>query len=186
MDDWDWDEYFLNIAYVVARKSKDRSTQVGAVIVGPQHEIRSTGYNGPCRGEADDDPTIHERPTKYALFEHAERNCLLNCAYCGIPTAGCTMYCTWGPPCADCARAIVQSGVKQLVYHKEFPGSQGWNTSTDIGFSLLSRLGVEVRSWSGVPVINEIRCGGAIHRFTAPPPASPGLVFATWWAACHK
>ncbi len=165
MNDWDYDEYFINIAYVVARKSKDRSTQVGAVIVGPNREVRSTGYNGPCRGETDDDPRIQERPLKYFLFEHSERNSLYNSAFCGVSTAGCTMYCTWGPPCADCARAIVQSGIKQLVYHLEFPGPPGWTESTQTGHSLLTRLGVVVRAWSGVPIINEIRCGGNIHRF---------------------
>jgi dCMP deaminase len=165
MDCWDWDEYFINVAYVVARKSKDRSTQVGAVIVGPNHEVRSTGYNGPCRGEADDDPSIQERPLKYSLMEHGERNCLFNCVICGVSAAGCTMYCTWGPPCADCARAIVQSGIKTVVYHREFPGSHGWSESTQIGYDLLTRLGVTVRSWSGVPVIREIRCNGGIHQF---------------------
>jgi dCMP deaminase len=167
-----WDEYFLNIAYVVARKSKDRSTQVGAVIVGPNREVRSTGYNGPCRGEADDDPTIHDRPLKYSLFEHAERNALLNSAFCGVSTAGCTMYCTWGPPCAECARAVVQSGIKQLVYHLEFPGSQGWSESTKIGYDLLTRLGVKVHAWSGTPLIREIRCGGKVHCFGEPPAIS--------------
>ena len=169
MDDWDFDEYYINIAYVVARKSKDRSTQVGAVIVGPHREIRSAGYNGPCRGEADDDPAIQARPLKYDLFEHAERNCIYNATFCGVSTAGCTMYCTWGPPCSDCARAIVQSGIKELVYHAEFPGSQGWSESTAIGYGLLTRLGVAVRSWSGIPMISEIRCGGTIFRFDQPP-----------------
>jgi len=165
MDDWNWDEYFINTAYVVARKSKDRSTQVGAVIVGPNQEIRSTGYNGPCRGEDDDDPAIHERPLKYSLFEHAERNAVYNSAFCGVSTAGCTMYCIWGPPCEDCARAVAQSGIERLVYHLEFPGSLGWSESIQIGADLLTRVGVSLQAWSGKPIIGEIRSGGRIHRF---------------------
>ena len=165
----DWDEYFINIAYIVALKSKDQSTQVGAVLVGPHREVRSTGYNGPCRGENDADPAIQERPLKYALFEHAERNCLYNSAFCGVSTADCTLYaCTWGPPCADCARAVVQSGIKQLIYHTEFPGSpHGWAESTEIGANLLNRCGVSMHGWSGIPRIAEIRCGGQLHRFEA-------------------
>ena len=161
----DWDEYFINIAYAVALKSKDQSTQVGAVLVGPHREIRSTGYNGPCRGEDDTNPTIQDRPLKLALFEHAERNCIFNGAFCGVSAADCTLYCTWGPPCTDCARAVVQSGIKQLVYHAEFPGSPNWTESMEIGTGLLVRCGVSMREWSGKPVINEIRCAGRLHRF---------------------
>lgn len=186
MSDWDFDEYFINIAYVIARKSKDQSTQVGAVLIGPNKEIRSTGYNGPCRGESDDDISIHQRPLKYSLFEHGERNCLYNSAYCGVPTAGCTMYCTWGPPCADCARGIVQAGIKQLVYHAEFPGSTGWTESTEIGHALLTRLGVTVRSWSGVPLIGEIRCAGKIHRFDKPMSEVKPTLFRGVWQSIWR
>jgi dCMP deaminase len=169
MDYWDTDEFCINLAYTVARKSKDRSTQVGAVIIGPNREIRSTGYNGPCRGENDDDDRIHERPLKYMVGEHAERNALYNSAFCGTSTAGCIMYCTWGPPCADCARGIIQSGLKELVYHAEFPGSpHGWSESCQVGLELLQRCGVLVRSWSGIPLISEILCGGTVHRFVIP------------------
>lgn len=160
-----WDEYFINLAYTTALKSKDQSTQVGAVIVGPNHEVRSTGYNGPCRGERDDDPLIQQRPGKYALFEHGERNAIYNAAFCGVSTAGCTMYCTWGPPCADCARAVVQSGITTLVHHAEFPGPASWADSVAIGHALLTRLGVAVRAWSGRPIVPAILSGGSLHRF---------------------
>lgn len=165
MRQWDFDEYGINEAYVAARKSKDRSTQVGAVIFGPDGEIRSKGYNGLCRGDLDDNDAFHERPLKYLLFEHAERNCLYHCCRMGNSANGCIMYCTWGPPCADCARAIVQSGIREVVCHAEFPGSTGWETSTKVAADLLERLGVKLRFWSGVPIVPEIRCGGVIHRF---------------------
>jgi dCMP deaminase len=165
LKNWDFDEYFINEAYVAARKSKDPSTQVGAVIVGPAHEIRSKGYNGLCRGDDDDNPLYYQRPLKLDLTEHAERNALYNCARVGTPTEGCTLYCTWGPPCANCARAIVQTGIKEVVCHAEFPGSTGWTESLSIGSDLLQRLGVKLRFWSGQPVIREIRCGGLIHQF---------------------
>lgn len=165
MRNWDWDEYFINEAYMAAMKSKDASTQVGSVIVGPAHEIRSKGYNGLCRGEDDDNPLFHIRPLKYALYEHAERNAIYNSARVGIPTDGCTLYCTWGPPCADCARGIIQAGIREVVCHAEFPGSPGWAESTNIAADLLDRLGVRLRFWSGIPIIREIRCSGVIHVF---------------------
>lgn len=109
-----WDEYFLRLAETVALKSKDRSSKIGAVIVGPDHEIRSTGYNGFPRGMDDSDPPRQERPLKYKFFEHAERNAIYNAARFGASIEGCIMYCPW-PPCTDCARAIIQSGIKRLV-----------------------------------------------------------------------
>jgi len=116
---FDWDQYFMNIVYLVASKSKDQSTHVGAVIVGPDREIRSTGYNSFARGINDDLPERQERPEKYFWFEHAERNAIYNAARMGLSTKDCIMY-TNGVPCMDCARAIVQSGIRAVVV------DQGW------------------------------------------------------------
>jgi dCMP deaminase len=80
MKHWNWDEYFINMAYLVATKSRDPSTQVGSVVVGPNHEVRSTGYNGLCRGEDDDNESFYARPLKYAVVEHSERNSIYNMA----------------------------------------------------------------------------------------------------------
>lgn len=160
----DWDCYFISEAYLAAIKSKDPSTQVGAVIVGPDREIRSKGYNGPCRGEDDDNPALYVRPLKYAVCEHAERNAVFNAARIGVSTKGCTIYVTFHP-CADCARAIVQSGIAEVVLHREFPGSDAWAQSQGDAAALLQRCGVAVRWWSGLPVIREVLCAGIVHRF---------------------
>ena len=69
-----WDQYYLEICKVVALRSKDPNTQIGCVIVGPNHEIRSTGYNSFPRGIRDDVPERLVRPAKYLWIEHAERN----------------------------------------------------------------------------------------------------------------
>ena len=108
----DWDTYFILEACVSALKSKDTRTQVGACIVGPDLEIRSKGYNGPIRGEKDEDPSIYESPLKHQLFEHAERNAIYNLARIGVSGKNCTMYCTCHP-CTGCARAIHQTGIKE-------------------------------------------------------------------------
>ncbi len=109
-----WDEYYLNICREVAARSKDPNTQVGCVIAGPAHEIRTTGYNSLPRGIRDDVPERLERPTKYLWMEHAERNAIYNAARCGTPLEGCTLYVEI-MPCMDCGRALVQAGIREVV-----------------------------------------------------------------------
>jgi dCMP deaminase len=109
-----WDEYYLDICKVVAARSKDPNTQIGCVIAGPAHEIRSTGYNSLPRGIRDDVPERLERPTKYLWMEHAERNAIYNAARCGTPLEGCTLYVEI-MPCMDCGRAIVQAGIREVI-----------------------------------------------------------------------
>ena len=109
-----WDQYYLDICKVVATRSKDPNTQIGCVIIGPNHEIRSTGYNSFPRGIRDDVPERLVRPTKYLWIEHAERNAICNAARAGTATEGCTIYVEI-MPCMDCARAVVQAGIVQVV-----------------------------------------------------------------------
>jgi dCMP deaminase len=110
-----WKEYFRGIAHQVKLKSKDRYTQIGAVVVGSDNQIVSTGYNSFPRGINDSIDERQERPEKYYWFEHAERNSLYNAALIGVSTKGCTMYLTCGIPCSDCARGIINSGIKKIV-----------------------------------------------------------------------
>jgi dCMP deaminase len=116
-----WDEYYLNICGVVATRSKDPNTQVGCIIAGPAHEIRSTGYNSLPRGIRDDVAERLERPTKYLWMEHAERNAIYNAARCGTTMEGCTIYIEL-MPCMDCARAIVQAGIREVVVSRDRMG----------------------------------------------------------------
>jgi dCMP deaminase len=109
-----WDKRFLELAKLVASWSKDRSTKVGAVIVGPFNDVRSLGYNGFPRGIDDEVEERHARPAKYKWTEHAERNALYNALLTSTSVERATMYLTWYP-CADCARAILQSGIARLV-----------------------------------------------------------------------
>jgi dCMP deaminase len=109
-----WDAYYLEICRVVGLRSKDPNTQLGCIIVGPAHEIRSTGYNSFPRGIRDDVPERLVRPAKYLWIEHAERNAICNAARAGTATEGCTLYVEI-MPCMDCARAIVQAGIINVV-----------------------------------------------------------------------
>lgn len=140
----------MSITYLTAMKSKDRSTKVGAVIVGPDNELRSTGFNSPCRGIADDRDDIHERPLKLSYFEHAERNAIYNAARIGVTCKGSKIYVTWCP-CVDCARSIIQSGIKEVVAHKEMTDIEStlWGESFSLAKEMLSECGVTYREWSG-------------------------------------
>ena len=111
------DHKFMELAYARARFSKDPSTQVGAIVVGPSGEDRASGYNGAPRGCSADEPgdaRRDTRPEKYFWFSHAELNAITNAARVGTPLEGCTIFVTH-PPCMDCARAIVQAGIKRVV-----------------------------------------------------------------------
>lgn len=111
-----WDLYFHEMSKLVATRSKDQSTNIGAVIVGPDNEIISTGYNSFPRGIDDYNPDRHERPEKYFWFEHAERNAIFNAARrSGSGLNGCKMYLNCFVPCTDCARAIIQVGIDQVI-----------------------------------------------------------------------
>jgi dCMP deaminase len=119
-----WAEYFHNIAHVVKLKSKDKSTKIGAVIVGSNNEIRSTGYNSFPRGIEDFHDERQERPEKYYWMEHAERNAIINAARIGVSTNNCVMYLTCDIPCVDCTRAIINSGIK-IIYCERGTGAKG-------------------------------------------------------------
>ena len=141
-----WTEYFLGIAEQVKLKSKDKFTQIGAVIVGNDNEVLSTGYNSFPRGMDDSKEERQERPEKYFWFEHAERNAIYNAARVGTPLKGSTMYLTSGLPCMDCARGIVNSGIK-IVYCKEVcttKNKEKWDESQKKSLQLLLECGVDV------------------------------------------
>lgn len=142
----EWLRYFINIAEQVKLKSKDRSTQIGAVIVGKDKEIRSTGYNSFPRGLDDEVPERQERPEKYYFFEHSERNAIYNAARVGIPLDESVIIVTSGIPCADCARAIINSGIK-AVYCKTIcttKNKEKWNESQEKALQMLKECKVDV------------------------------------------
>ncbi len=142
----DWTEYFLNIAEQVKLKSKDQSTQIGAVIVGQDNEVLSTGYNSFPRGLHDNMDERQERPEKYFWFEHAERNAIYNAARIGVSLKNSTIYLTSGIPCMDCARGIVNSGVK-IVWCKRVcttKNKEKWEESQMKSMELLNECGVQV------------------------------------------
>jgi dCMP deaminase len=140
-----WKEYFRGISHQVKLKSKDRYTQIGAVVVGSDNQIVSTGYNSFPRGIDDSIDERQERPEKYYWFEHAERNSLYNAALIGVSTKGCTMYLTCGIPCSDCARGIINSGISKIVCER-VGGAVGnlWDEHAKRSIEMFNEAGVEI------------------------------------------
>lgn len=143
----DWDKYYIDMADFISKKSKDRSTKVGCVIVGPDNEVRSIGYNGFPRRVNDGKDSRHDRPAKYRYTEHAERNAIYNAARVGIPLKDCTLYLNWEPcPCTDCTRAIIQSGITKIVGpDKPFgkPGAHDWQEDFQFSGEMLDEAEIE-------------------------------------------
>jgi len=146
-----WDKTFMDMAALIAKRSKDRSFQVGAVLVGPDCEVRSVGYNGFPRLVNDNIDERHLRPAKYLWTEHAERNAIYNAARVGIQTKGCTLYVTTAP-CMRCARAIIQSGIESVVCNYEAPVDNLKDGSTPVPWWLEFQTALQMFSEAGVIV----------------------------------
>lgn len=158
----DWDDLFMSMAYLVAMKSKDQSTHMGAVIVGPDNEVRSTGYNSFPRGIDDTRAERQQRPEKYFWMEHAERNAIYNATRFGASLKGCRLY-TNAISCMDCARGIVQAGIVEVI------GDKNWDTELDAGYAerwteenrrtleLFKEAGVKFRFWESNNLLIPVR-----------------------------
>lgn len=140
----DRDDYFLALCDVAAQRSKDPSTQVGAVLV-KHGDVLSTGYNGFPAGMIET-PERWERPTKYGIVVHAEENVILRAARNGVPILGSILYISLFP-CSKCARLIGNSGIREIVYNQEktdlFP--RGDHHDFKLARTILSETGVAVR-----------------------------------------
>ena len=142
-----WDEYFMGIALMSAKRSKDPSTQVGCCIVNDEKRIMTVGYNGMPAG-CDDNEYPWEREgamldTKYAFVCHAELNAILNNRAGSLEN--CTAYVTLFP-CNECAKAIIQSGIKRIVYLSD---KYAETDSTKASKKMLDSAGVEYSEYAG-------------------------------------
>ena len=125
-----WDECFMRMAYLIAERSQDPSTQTGAVVVNKDNVVVGVGYNGWPRG-IDSNALPWDRDgdflhTKYAYVCHSEENAIYNA---NNSTENCKIYCTLFP-CNECAKAIIQNGIKEVVYDSDkYNGTPGNNAS---------------------------------------------------------
>jgi dCMP deaminase len=141
-----WDRYFMDLAAKVASRSKDESTKVGAIAVGPDREVRTTAYNGFPRLVNDNVPERHVRPRKYLYAAHGEENIVSTAARIGVSIKGCTIYVNCIPPlppCATCARMMIQAGIVRVVYAKaEVP--ERWREQYEAALEMLHEANVQV------------------------------------------
>ena len=146
-----WDQYFMGVAMLSAMRSKDPKTQVGACIVNKEKRIVGIGYNGFPRGVEDDqfpwDKKEEWLDSKYPYVVHAEPNAILNAT---VSLVGSTLYVTLFP-CNECAKLIIQSGVKEVVfledkYHDElaFVASRKMFDSAKIKFRQIKMMKVSI------------------------------------------
>jgi dCMP deaminase len=146
----DWDSLFMNMVYLVAMKSKDQSTHIGAVIVGPDNEVRSVGFNSFPRGINDNVPERQQRPEKYHWMAHGETNSVYNAAMAGISVKGCRMY-TNGVPCTGCVHAVINAGIKEVIVDKTWDDANynQWKDQAERTRAMFAEAGVGLRFWEG-------------------------------------
>lgn len=141
MDTNKWDKRYMEMAMLVATWSKDPSSKIGAVAVNEKGQILTTGYNGFPRGIADDD-RLNDRPVKYKYIVHAEQNAIYNATYNGVSLHGSTMYVAGLPCCSDCAKGIIQVGVRRVVMNGD-PLNGRWAESTRLTLDMFKEANVE-------------------------------------------
>lgn len=134
------------MAQLVSLKSKDPSTKVGCVIVGPQNQPWATGFNGFAQGVRDnilEVPERYERPLKYDFTCHAERNAI---DFSDRSLRGATAYLNWTPiPCPNCALGFIQKGIKTIIGPKRpFAGKGNWTSINEVSLPMLKEAGIEI------------------------------------------
>jgi dCMP deaminase len=146
-----WDVFFLQMVFLVASKSKDPSSKIGAVIVNDDNQIVKIGYNGFPSKLNDNIKDRYERPAKYRWTEHAESNAINYAAKNGVSTNNCILY-TNGLSCIECTKSIIQSGIKKLVYHKKFMDMwntffrKEWNNHNEISTIMFKEAKIEIKT----------------------------------------
>jgi dCMP deaminase len=144
-----WHEHFINEAQYKSLKSKDPSTKVGCIIVGPNNEPLISGFNGFAMGVEDDItkvPERYERPLKYDYTNHAERNCVDLSARSGICLKNATAYLNWEPiPCPNCCLGLIQAGISKIIGpDRKFAGKGNWDSLYKVSLPMLKEAGIKL------------------------------------------
>jgi len=158
----DWQK-LLKIAYAEAKKSTNPSTQNGAILVDSKGEVILSAANTFPDRVAETKKRQNE-PLRHKFSVHAERSVLYQAARLGIKTKGLTMVCPWAA-CSDCAQAIIQTGIKRLVVHKQALDRSGsWQEDIELAFSMLREAGVEIIIFDGKIEIGKILRSGEFWK----------------------
>ena len=124
-----WGDRYLGLAREVSTWSKDPSTKVGAVIIGNDGEVLSQGFNGFPRGISDNPSRLKDRDKKYKLVVHAEMNAIYNAGLNGVSLKDSTLYVYGLPVCNECAKGIIQVGIKTVVAKRPKDYNKDWDES---------------------------------------------------------
>ena len=146
-----WTTRFMGLCDHVASWSEDRDFQVGCVIVDPiGHVVRAVGYNGLPRGVTSHDDARFDRASgeKFFWIEHAERNAIYNAVRAGTSVVGCTAYVNRFP-CADCGRALIQSGIAHVIAPSIPQADGALDHSFQVSKAMLTEAGVQVTTTTG-------------------------------------
>jgi dCMP deaminase len=140
-----WNERYMAMAKEVAQWSKDPNTKVGAIAVGEKGQILSQGYNGFPRGILDSPERLNDRETKYQFVVHAEMNVIYNATYSGVSLDGAKLYVYGLPVCSECAKGIIQVGIKEVYVAQECLDLRPlWFESFQKTMSMFQECGIKV------------------------------------------
>ena len=143
-----WNKRFLDMAKMYSSFSKDPSRKIGAVAVDPKKRvILSCGYNGFPRGISDDDSRLNDRETKYKYVVHAEMNVIYNATFSGVSLDGASLYVYGLPVCSECAKGIIQVGIKDVHIFIDQDIHVSWLESWDRTKSMFEEAGVNFKTY---------------------------------------
>lgn len=141
-----WITRYIALAKETASWSKDPSRKVGAVAVSTKGQVLATGYNGFPRGIFDTNERYNDRTLKYKYVVHAEMNCIYNATYNGVSLDGASLF-VWGlPPCSECAKGIIQVGIKTVYYSAETDVPDQWLISLQSTQEMFSEVGIDLQN----------------------------------------
>ena len=138
----EWNCRYLKLAYEVGSWSKDPSKKIGAVAVGSKGQVLAQGYNGFPRGISHSADRLNNRELKYKYVVHAEMNLIYNASYNGVSLDGSTVYVTGLPVCSECAKGLIQVGVKQVIMPAQEDTPDKWVQSFKLSKELFEEAGV--------------------------------------------
>ena len=137
-----WHDRYLELAQQIASWSKDPSSKIGAIAVGSKGQVLAQGYNGFPRGIEDSEIRFENKELKYKYVVHAEMNLIYNASYNGVSLDGSTVYVTGLPVCSECAKGLIQVGVREVIMPTQEDTPDKWVESFQLSKELFEEAGV--------------------------------------------
>jgi dCMP deaminase len=137
-----WGNHYISLAKEISTWSKDPSRKIGAVAIGEKGQILAQGYNGFPRGILDSADRYNDRPTKYRLVVHAEMNVIYNATYNGVSLDGARLFVYGLPVCSECAKGIIQVGIKAVTMYTDDVVPDIWTQSYELTNDMFKEAGV--------------------------------------------